>query len=79
MALIRADWRPYLIGYQVLDENGDRLGVASGYIINACETDIIYILMEPEASLNLAPGSRAVIPFEAVTMFFRGSDSRQSQ
>jgi sporulation protein YlmC with PRC-barrel domain len=57
-----------LIGYQVLDENGDKLGVASDYIVNTCETYIIYILMEPVASLNVAPGSRVVIPFEAVTI-----------
>ncbi len=57
-----------LMGYQVLDENGDKLGVASDYIVNTCETYIIYILMEPEASLNVAPGSLVVIPFEAVTI-----------
>jgi sporulation protein YlmC with PRC-barrel domain len=57
-----------LIGYQVLDENGEKLGIASDYIVNTCETYIIYILMEPEASLNVAPGSRVVIPFEAVTI-----------
>ncbi len=57
-----------LIGYAVLDENGDKLGVASDYIVNTCETYIIYILMEPVASLNVAPGDRVVIPFEAVTI-----------
>jgi sporulation protein YlmC with PRC-barrel domain len=57
-----------LIGYQVLDENGNKLGIASDYIINTCETYIIYILMEPVASLNIAPGSQVVIPFEAVTI-----------
>ena len=57
-----------LIGYQVLDENGEKLGVASDYIVNTCETYIIYILMEPDASLEVAPGSRVVIPFEAVTI-----------
>jgi sporulation protein YlmC with PRC-barrel domain len=57
-----------LIGYQVLDENGNKLGIASDYIINTCETYVIYILMEPAASLNIAPGSRVVIPFEAVTI-----------
>jgi sporulation protein YlmC with PRC-barrel domain len=57
-----------LIGYQVLDENGDKLGVASDYIVNTCETYIIYILMDPVASLNIASGSRVVIPFEAVTI-----------
>jgi sporulation protein YlmC with PRC-barrel domain len=58
----------YLIGYQVLDANGDKLGIASDYIVNTCETYIIYILMEPAASLNVAPGNRVVIPFEAVTI-----------
>ena len=57
-----------LMGYQVLDENGDKLGIASDYIVNTCETYIIYILMEPVASLNFAPGSLVVIPFEAVTI-----------
>ena len=57
-----------LIGYQVLDAQGDKLGVASDYIVNTCETYIIYILMEPEASLKVASGKRVVIPFEAVTI-----------
>lgn len=57
-----------LMGYLVLDENGDKLGIASDYIINTCETYIIYILMEPVASLDITPGSRVVIPFEVVTI-----------
>ena len=57
-----------LIGYQVLDEKGDKLGVVSDYIVNTCEGYIIYMLMEPVASLNVASGSRVVIPFEAVTI-----------
>jgi len=57
-----------LLDYQVLDENGDTLGVASDYIVNTCEGYIIYILMEPVTSLNIASGSRVVVPFEAVTI-----------
>lgn len=57
-----------LMGYEVLDENGDKLGVARDYIVNTCETYLIYILMEPVASLNVAPGALVVIPFEAVTI-----------
>lgn len=57
-----------LIGYQVLDENGDKLGVANDYIINTCETYIIYIMMEPVAALKMAAGNQVVIPFEAVTI-----------
>jgi sporulation protein YlmC with PRC-barrel domain len=57
-----------LIGYQVLDKNGNKLGIASDYIVNTCETYIIYILMQPDASLNIASGNRVVIPFEVVTI-----------
>ncbi len=57
-----------LMGYQVLDGNGDKLGVASDYIVNTCEGYIIYMLMDPVASLKVAPGDRVVIPFEAVTI-----------
>jgi sporulation protein YlmC with PRC-barrel domain len=56
------------IGYQVVDEKGSPLGIASDFIINTCETYLVYILMEPDASLKMAPGSRVVIPFEAVTI-----------
>jgi len=57
-----------LMGYRVLDENGDELGVVSDYIVNTCETYIIYMLMEPTADLDVAPGERVLIPFEAVTI-----------
>jgi sporulation protein YlmC with PRC-barrel domain len=57
-----------LIGYAVLDVNGNPLGVASDYIVNACETYVIYILMTPAASLHIAAGKRVIIPFEAVTI-----------
>lgn len=57
-----------LVGYQVLDENGDLLGVAADYIVNSCETYIIYILMDPVESLGVPPENYIVIPFEAVTV-----------
>jgi sporulation protein YlmC with PRC-barrel domain len=57
-----------LIGFEVLDVNGDKLGIASDYIINTCETYIIYILMEPVDGLDFPAGNLVVIPFEAVTI-----------
>jgi sporulation protein YlmC with PRC-barrel domain len=57
-----------LIGYEVVDAKGDKLGIASDYIVNTCETYIIYILMQPDASLHIASGNLVVIPFEAVTI-----------
>ena len=59
---------PNLIGYEVVDKKGDKLGVASDYIVNTCETYIIYILMQPDVSLHIASGNLVVIPFEAVTI-----------
>lgn len=56
------------IGYKVLDNNGDVLGVAADYIVNTCETYIIYILMEPAAGLGFPADSLVAIPFEAVTI-----------
>jgi hypothetical protein len=57
-----------LIGFRVLDENGGLLGIAADYIINTCETYIIYILLAPGSDPNAEPVSRAAIPFEAVTI-----------
>jgi sporulation protein YlmC with PRC-barrel domain len=57
-----------LIGYQVLDANGNTLGVASDYIVNTCETYIVYILMQPGPNLHIPAANRVVIPFEAVTI-----------
>ncbi len=56
------------IGYAVVDENGNRLGIASDFIVNPCETYLIYMLIDPDASLHVASGNRLVIPFEAVTI-----------
>jgi sporulation protein YlmC with PRC-barrel domain len=57
-----------LIGFQVLDENGENLGLASDYIVNTCETFVIYLLMEPAAELTIEPGGLVAIPYEAVTV-----------
>ena len=57
-----------LIGYRVLDVNGNKLGIASDFIVNTRETYIIYIMMEPDASLNIPAGNRVLIPFEVVTI-----------
>ena len=57
-----------LMGYQVLDINGDSLGMAPDYIINTCETYIIYFVQEPGGMLEPTPGNRFIVPFEAVTI-----------
>jgi len=57
-----------LIGYRVLDINGSELGLASDYIVNTCETYLLYILMDPVIGLDGEPGSRVVIPYEALTV-----------
>lgn len=57
-----------LLNYQVLDRDGGFLGTAGDYVINTCETYIIYFGLEPDPSLGFAPGERPFIPFEAVTV-----------
>jgi sporulation protein YlmC with PRC-barrel domain len=57
-----------LVGLRVLDENGAELGLANDYIVNTCETYLLYILMEPASSLAVEPGGNVVIPYEAVTV-----------
>jgi len=57
-----------LLGFQVTGLNGVVLGKITDYVINTCETYIIYMVIEPHAALNLAAGNRLVIPFEAATI-----------
>ncbi len=57
-----------LLGFKVTGLNGVVLGQISDYVINTCETYIIYMLIAPDGALNLAAGSRLVIPFEAATI-----------
>ncbi len=57
-----------LLGFQLTGLNGVVLGTITDYVINTCETYIIYMLVEPDAALHLAAGSRLVIPDEAVTI-----------
>jgi hypothetical protein len=44
------------------------LGVIRDYVINTCETYVIYMLVEPDAGLGVEPGQRLLVPYEAVTI-----------
>jgi sporulation protein YlmC with PRC-barrel domain len=57
-----------LIRFQAIDYFGAPLGVVVDYVINTCETYIIYFLVEPVDALKPASGDYVVIPFEAVTI-----------
>ena len=57
-----------LIGFQVLDREGAVLGTVSDFILNTCETYIIYFLLDPSEQLASPAGGRLVIPYEAVTI-----------
>ena len=48
--------------------NAANLGSVSDYIINTCETYIIYFVVYPASDLKLPVGQKLVIPFEAVTI-----------
>jgi sporulation protein YlmC with PRC-barrel domain len=57
-----------LLGFQVLDGEGAVLGSVADFVINTCETYIIYFLLDPAEGLGVPAGSRPAAPFEAVTI-----------
>jgi sporulation protein YlmC with PRC-barrel domain len=57
-----------LLNFQVVDEAGAELGTASNYIINTCETYIIYFALSPKDVPNISAGSQVIIPFESITI-----------
>ncbi len=57
-----------LLTFRVTGLNGAEFGQVADYIVNTCETYIIYFVVDPAADLGLAAGHRLVIPFEAVTI-----------
>lgn len=57
-----------LIGFQVLDRDGAFLGTVADFVINTCETYLIYFLLAPAEELDSPAGSRLVVPYEAVTI-----------
>ena len=57
-----------LLQFQVLGLNNTVLGKISDYIVNTCETYIVYFVVDPASALQLAPGSKLIIPYEAVTI-----------
>jgi len=57
-----------LLKFQVMGQGNAALGKISDFVINTCETYIIYFVVDPASDLKLAAGSQLVIPFEAVTI-----------
>jgi sporulation protein YlmC with PRC-barrel domain len=57
-----------LLQFKVTGWDGAALGQVSDFIINTCETYIIYFTVAPDADLHMETGSQLVIPFEVVTI-----------
>lgn len=57
-----------LLKFKVSNLDGVELGKVADFIINTCETYIIYFTVTPAADLQLEAGSRLIIPFEVVTI-----------
>ncbi len=57
-----------LLEFKVTGWDGVALGQVSDFIINTCETYIIYFTVAPNANLKIADGNQLVIPFEVVTI-----------
>ncbi len=57
-----------LLKFKVIGRDGVALGQVSDFIINTCETYIIYFTVIPDGTLKIASGGDLVIPFEVVTI-----------
>jgi sporulation protein YlmC with PRC-barrel domain len=57
-----------LLRFQVEGLDHAALGQIADYVINTCETYIIYFVVAPAAALKLPAGQQWIIPFEAVTI-----------
>jgi sporulation protein YlmC with PRC-barrel domain len=57
-----------LLHFQVTGLNNTTLGKVSDFIVNACETYVVYFTLDPAPELKVATSQRLVIPFEAVTI-----------
>lgn len=57
-----------LLDFKVSGLDGAALGEVSDFIINTCETYIIYFTVEPASDLRVAGGQQLIIPFEVVTI-----------
>jgi sporulation protein YlmC with PRC-barrel domain len=57
-----------LLELKLIGLDGAALGQVSDFIINTCETYIIYFTVEPARGLQVAGGQQLIIPFEVVTI-----------
>jgi ribosomal 30S subunit maturation factor RimM len=57
-----------LLTFQVQDVSRGSLGQITDYIVNTCETYLIYFVVDPAAPLQVPTGQKMVIPFEAITI-----------
>ncbi len=57
-----------LLKFKVTGWDGVALGQVTDFVINTCETYIIYFTVDPVADLKVAAGTQLVIPFEIVTI-----------
>ncbi len=55
------------MGMRVADSAGKVVGVASDYILNLCESHVLYLVLQPDPSLGIKSGSQVLIPLEIVT------------
>ncbi len=57
-----------MMNYNVVDQNGNPIGKINDYILNMCESNIIYMVVNADPSLNLQGGNMLVIPYEVFTL-----------
>jgi hypothetical protein len=56
------------LDFKVVGLQESAVGTVTDYVVNTCETYVIYMLVEPDGALDVPSENQLVIPFEAVTI-----------
>src|SRR5262249_23279948 len=57
-----------LLTFKVVGLDNAPLGTISDFIVNTCETYLVYMVLAPDPALQVAAGKQLIVPVEAVTI-----------
>lgn len=77
--LLEEDYRllSHLLTFDVKTASGESIGSVDDFVLNVCEARIDYIIVAPNANLELPEGANLIIPFKAVNTDIPGVGSDQ--
>jgi sporulation protein YlmC with PRC-barrel domain len=54
-----------MLGFQVVDASGNVIGTVDDYVVNTCEANILYMLVEPAGGSSAGAGQLILVPYQA--------------